>query len=196
MKKITDKSKNMNGNHEDKEQKKIPATFALYCDYSGCEFREEMDASEFDCFDEEGYEFSIDDVLYGLHDEISNTLYNKLDYNELLGVHYSEDDIAAQGHFWYGEVRTSEFGDADLPLNEDVKVYLDCIAEDGTVLETHEIDIENFISLNRIKETLMECGLFDSTDEYIEAALDKFVEETCWHIGLQKGSERIEDVTL
>ena len=195
MSKNANVTKDMNENQESKEQKKIPATFVLYCDYPGCEFREEMDDPEINCDDEDDYEFSIEDVLYDLHDKISDTLYSELDYNKLLGVHYTEDDVAAQGHFWYGEVRTSEFGDADLPLNEDIKVCLDCVAEDGTVLETHEIDIENFISLDSVKETLMECGLFDSTDEYIECSLDKFVKETGWHIGLLKGSERIEDVT-
>ena len=194
MSKNANVTKDMNENQESKEQKMIPATFVLYCDYPGCEFREEMDAPGID-WDDDDYEFSIDDVLDELQDKISDTLYSELNYNELLGVHYTEDDVAAQGHFWYGEVRTSEFGDADLPLNEDIKVCLDCVAEDGTVLETHEIDIENFISLDSVKETLMECGLFDSTDEYIECSLDKFVKETGWHIGLLKGSERIEDVT-
>ena len=178
-----------------KKQNEVPAKVVLYCDYPGSEFREEMDVPEIDGSDDEGYEFSIDDVLYDLHDKITDTLYSELDYNSLLGVHYTEDDVYASGHFWFGEVRTSEFGDADLPLNEDVKVYLDSIGEDGTVLETTEIDIEEFISLDSVKETLMECGLFDSTDEYIEASLSKFVKETGWHIGLWNGSERIEDVT-
>ena len=184
MSKNANVTKDMNENQESKEQKMIPATFVLYCDYPGCEFREEMDAPGID-WDDDDYEFSIDDVLDELQDKISDTLYSELNYNELLGVHYTEDDVAAQGHFWYGEVRTSEFGDADLPLNEDIKVCLDCVAEDGTVLETHEIDIESFISLDSVKETLMECGLFDSTDEYIECSLDKFVKETGWHIGGQ-----------
>ena len=134
MSKNANVTKDMNENQESKEQKMIPATFVLYCDYPGCEFREEMDAPEIDFDGEDDYEFSIDDLPYDLQDKISDTLYSELNYNELLGVHYTEDDVAAQGHFWYGEVRTSEFGDADLPLNEDVKVYLDCIAEDGTVL--------------------------------------------------------------
>ena len=176
-----------------KKQNEVPATFVLYCDYPGSEFREEMDAPEIYDYDDDDYEFSIDDVLDALHDTITDTLYSELDYNSLLGVHYNEDDVCANGHFWYGEVRTSEFGDSDLPLNEDIKVYLDSIGEDGTVLATTEIDIEEFISLDSIKETLMECGLFDSTDEYIEASLSKFVEETGWHVALLKDGERIED---
>ena len=118
-----------------KKQNEIPAKFVLYCDYPGSEFREEMDVPEIDGSDDEDYEFSVDDVLYDLHDTIADTLYSELDYNSLLGVHYTEDDVCASGHFWFGEVRTSEFGDADLPLNEDVKVYLDSVAEDGTVTD-------------------------------------------------------------
>ena len=69
------------------------------------------------------------------------------------------------------------------------------VRKDGKIIDTRKIKIEDCYNLESQKEYLMECGFFDYTDEYIEASLDKFVEETGWHIGLLKGSERIEDVT-
>ena len=170
--------------------KGIPAKHILYCKYPGVEFREEIEASKIEASYEEEYDIYQD----WLHDYITDILIN-LDLKKFVGDYFTEDEIPACGHFWYGEVRTEVFGNGGFPLNENIKIYLDSVREDGTIIDTEEIDIVDYVNLESEKETLMECGFWGETDEYIETSLDKFVEETGWHIGLWKGSERIEDVS-
>ena len=172
----------------------IPAKHILYCDYPGLEFREEIDASEIGYSYKDDYD-SYNDVLY---DFIVDVLIN-LDFEKFLDIHYTEDDVSARGHFWFTDLRTMKYGDAtiggpDLPLNKNIKIYLQSVRKSGTVIETKQIDIKDYMDFAAEKETLLECGLWDATDEYIETSLRKFVKETGWHIGLEKGYDRIEDV--
>lgn len=175
---------------EEKIAKGIPAKHILYCDYPDAEFREEIKASDIKA----SYEDEYDSYQDWLHDFITDILIN-LDFEQFVGDYFTEDEVPACGHFWFGEVRTEVFGNGGLPLNKNIKIYLDSVREDGTVIDTKEIDIRDYVNLESEKETLMECGLWDATNTYIETSLNKFVEETGWHVALQKETKVIEDVT-
>ncbi len=174
---------------EKKVAKGIPAKFVLYCNDSGAEFREEIDASQIDSSYTEDY----DDYREELNGILSELLEEQ-DCEKFAGRYFTEDEVPASGHICYDEIRTDVFGNWGLLLNDDVRVYLDSVGEDGTVIDTEELDIGDYIDLERMEEFLMECGLYDQTDEYIEIALRKFVEESDWHYGLRKDDQFYEDV--
>ena len=178
--------------------KGIPAKHILRCEYPGLEFREEIDASEIDCSYKDDYDFYQDALSDYISDYIPNWMSDHgIGFEKFLDMdgYFEIDKVPASGHFWYGEIRTEVFGNGGLPLNENIKIYVDDVRKDGKIIDTRKIKIEDCYNLESQKEYLMECGFFDYTDEYIECSLDKFVKETGWHIGLLKGSERIEDVT-
>ena len=174
---------------EEKIAKGTPAKHVLYCNYPGAEFREEIDASKMESSYTEDYDGYREEL-----DEILSELLGDQDFEKFVGRYFTEDDVPASGHLCYDEVRTEVFGNGGLPLNDDVRVYLDSIGEDGTVIDTEELDISDYIDLESEKEFLMECGLYDQTDEYIEIALRKFVEASEWHYELRKGNRDYEDV--
>ena len=174
---------------EEKIAKGIPVKHVVYCNYPGAEFREEIDASKIESSYTEDYDSYREEL-----DEILSELLEEQDFEKFVGRYFTEDDVPASGHICYDEVRTDVFGNGGLPLNDDVKVYLDSVREDGTVIDTEELDISDYIDLESKKEFLMECGLYDQTDEYIEIALRKFVEESDWHYGLRKDNQYYEDV--
>ena len=152
------------------------AKFVLYCNYPGAAFREVIDASKMvsSCTEDyDGYREELDEIL--------SELLGDQDFEKFVGRYFTEDDVPASGHLCYDEVRTEVFGNGGLPLNDDARVYLDSVGEDGTVIDTEELDISDYIDLESEKEFLMECGLYDQTDEYIEIALRKFVEASEWH---------------
>ena len=169
--------------------KKFPVKHILYCNYPGLEFKEEINAKDidYDYFDEyNGYS----DVLY---DFINNVLIN-LDLEKYLEVFFTEDQVPASGYICYDDVRTDVFGNGTISLNENIKIYLDNIREDGEVIDTEEINIEDYVDLESEKETLMECGFWAETDEYIQTSIKKFVDESDWHYALRNGDDEIEDI--
>lgn len=166
-----------------------PAKHALYCNYPGLEFREEIKDSEIEYSYEDEFG-SYSDVLY---DFIVDVLIN-LDLEKFMDSFFTGDNVRASGHICYDEVRTETFGDAEISINKNIKVYLDSIREDGTVIETKEINIEDYVDLESEKERLMECGFWGDTDDYIETALGNFVDTSSWHFGLYKDGQYIEEV--
>lgn len=174
---------------EEKVAKGTPAKHVLYCNYPGAEFREEIDASKMESSYTEDYDGYREEL-----DEILSELLEEQDFENFVGRYFTEDDVPASGHIFYDEIRTDVFGNGGLPLNYDVRVYLDSVREDGTVIDTEELDIRDYINLESKKEVLMECGLYDQTDEYIEIALRKFVEESDWHYELRKDNRYYEDI--
>ena len=178
--------------------KGIPAKHILRCEYPGLEFRKEIDASEIDYSYKDDYDFYQDALSDYVSDYIPNWMSDHgIGFEKLLDMdgYFEKDKVPSSGHFWYGEIRTEVFGNGGFPINEKIKIYLDSIRKDGSVIETKKLAVEDYFNLESQKEMLMECGFWRETDEYIETSLDKFVEETGWHIGLWKGSERFEDVT-
>ena len=128
-----------------------------------------------------------------LYDFIVDVFIN-LDLEKFLDAFFTEDNVPASGHICYDEVRTEEFGNREISINKDIKIYLDNIRNDGTVIETKEVNIEDYVDLEDEKEKLMECGFWDDTDEYIETALGKFVDDSKWSFGLRNGDDYIEDI--
>ena len=55
-------------------------------------------------------------------------------------------------------------------------------------------DLEDYVDLESEKETLMECGFWAETDEYIQTSIKKFVDESDWHYALRNGDDEIEDI--
>ena len=170
----------------------IPAKYVLYCDYPGAEFREEFDGSNVDYSDKgEDYPYSeyVNEYEY-FYDEIGDCLRNN--FEKFLDGYFTEDNVPACGYICYDEVRTDVFGNNELCLNEDIKVYLSAVSEDGTTIDTDEIKIEKYVNLESQKAFLMECGFGDDTDEYIEIALGKFVKESEWYYCLRKGDQYLD----
>ena len=176
--------------------KGIPAKHILRCDYPGLEFREEIDPSEIDCSYKDDYDIYQDALSDYISDFIPNWMSDhRIGFEKFLDMdgYFEKDKVPSSGHFWYGEIRTEVFGNGGFPVNENIKFYVDDVRKDGSIIETRKLAIEDCFNLESQKEMLMECGLFDFTDEYIEASLSKFVEETGWHVALLKDGERIED---
>ena len=170
-----------------------PAKFVLYCEYPGAEFREEFDASRFDFTDKDEDVSYTDYVLceYSLEDDIGDVLRNNLE--RLMDDFFTGDHIPALGHVCFDEVRTSMFGDSDITIQEGVEIYLAAVSEDGTEIDSREIDVEEYLNLESEHERLMECGFWGDTDEYIETALGNFVDASDWHFALYKGGKCVED---
>ena len=57
--------------------------------------------------------------------------------------YFEIDKVPASGHFWYGEIRTEVFGNGGLPLNENIKIYVDDVRKDGKIIDTRKIKIED-----------------------------------------------------
>lgn len=177
--------------------KGIPAKHILRCEYPGLEFREEIDASEIDCSYKDDYDFYQDALSDYVSDYIPNWMSDQgLNFEKLLDMdgYFKKDKVPSSGHFWYGEIRTEVFGNGGFPINEKIKIYLDSIRKDGSVIETKKIAIEDCFNLESQKEMLMECGFFEATDEYISASLERFIKESTWNVSLRKGDYFILDV--
>ena len=173
--------------------KDVPAKYVLYCDYPGIEFREEFEASEINY----SYEDDYDAYQEALYDYIPDCLSGLVDFENFLDMDYyfTEEDIPARGYFVYDEVRSELFGDKGLLLNENIKIYLDILRKDGTVIETKELDFEDCFDLEREEEVLMECGFGDAMDKYITISLERFIIESRWQFALRKGEhDFIRDV--
>ena len=171
----------------------IPAKFVLYCDYPGSEFRKEFDASEFDLTGKDEDVSYTEHVLceYVMEDEFGDVLRNNLE--KLMDDYFSEDDVPACGHICFDEVRTDTFGDSDIPLREGIEIYFAAVGEDGAVIGSQKIDVEDYLNLESEQERMMECGFWDDTDDYIETALGKFVDRSEWHFALYKDGQYVED---
>ncbi len=170
----------------------VPAKYVLYCDFPGAEFREELDLSWVDFSEKDEYVSYKEYVCDCLSDDIGDCLRNNLE--KLLDGYFTEDDVPSSGHISFDDVRTDVFGNGGISLNEDISVYLGTFRKDGTLIETEEIEIEDYIDLESEKERLMECGFWGETDEYIQTAIGKFVDESDWHYALRSGDDEIEDV--
>ncbi len=172
----------------------IPAKYVLHCDNLGAEFREEFDGSKID------YTDKTDDMTYceficeyeWLYDDIADCFTNNFD--KFLDDYFTEDMIPASGYLCYDEVRFDMFGGDEPCLKEDLKFYLDAVSEDGAIIDTKEIKIDDFVNMESQQEFLMECGFSGETDDYIEIALGKFVDESEWSFGLENGDNYIENV--
>ena len=158
--------------------------YILHCDYPGAEFREYIYASDISNSEEESEEL----------DEIIRERLEQQDFEKFLGKYFTEEDIPACGYVCYDEIRVDVFGNSGVHLNEDIKIYLDTVNKKGKSIKTKEINIEDYIDLDDKHEFLMECGYYDQTDEYIEISFRKFVEDSEWSFGFQKGDNYIEDV--
>ena len=171
-----------------KEQiaKGIPAKHVIRCDYPGIQFREVIDASKI----KSSYEKDYDSYQESLYDNINDRLSGLVDFEKFLDMdgYFTEDNIPACGYFLYDEVRSTLFGDKGLFFDENIKIYLDNLRNDGTIIETKELEIEDCFDLEREEETLMECGFGDAMDKYITVSLKRFVEESRWNFALRKGS--------
>ncbi len=165
--------------------KAVPVKHVLYCNYPGLEFRTEIEGD----ISGESYLDDPDGYWEELYDDIDDELsYQGLE--KLLDIHYTEDDVCPDWQFNYSELAL-DF--QQVPThNEDVKIYLDSINEDGEIIDTEEVDIMEFF--DRHPDYFEEGGMYDATNEYISASISKFVKESRWHFALQNGKEIIEDV--
>ena len=173
----------------------IPAKYVLHCDNPGSKFKEEIYGFEID------YSNKTDDETYCDYicnnsgvafDSITDAFTNN--FEKLLDNYFTKDDVPASGYICYDEVRFDVFGGDEPCLKDNLKFYLDAVAEDGTIIDTKELDIEEFVNMESQQEFLMECGYGDETDDYIEAALGNFVDESKWSFCLQNDENYIEDV--
>ncbi len=166
-----------------------PVSYVLYCNNPGSEFKVKVNASNISS----SFSFFHDSYCAELKGIISDRLREQ-GIEKFLNSFFTVDEVPACGHFRFVELRTKLFENSGFSLNEKVKVFLDSIRKNGTIIKTEEIDIKEYVVLDSEKEFLMENGLWNATDEYIEISLEKFVKETGWHVALEKGDERIEDV--
>ena len=166
--------------------RQIPAKHVLYCDYPGLEFRSELDASDMrSSYKEDDYAF--------YREELEEYIFNELNeqgIEKLLNAHYTEDDVDPKGCLTYYEVKNAMQGYP--PHNEKVKIYLDTVNKRGKVIKSEELHIMDFFVYD--PEHFQEGGMWDATDEYVEASLRKFVHVSDWHFALQKGTRLIEDI--
>ncbi len=166
----------------------IPAKYVLYCDYPGAKFRHEFDASKIDYSnknDDESYaEFLSDDISDELSSHVIHNLSTFLD---------SSTDVSSSGHISYDEVLTNFMDSCDWTLNKEIKVYFDTFSKDGTVIESEEIALEEYVDMEHVKYIVQECGLLDESDtSAIEDALSEFVDSSEWQFALRKGNEFLD----
>lgn len=168
-----------------------PVSYVLYCNNPGSEFKVKINASNISS----SFSFFHDSYCAELKGIISDRLREQ-GIEKFLNSFFTEDEVPACGHFRFVELRTQLFGNGELSINEKVKIYLDSIMKNGKIIKTEEIDIKDYVDFDSEKEYLMDNGLWNATDEYIEIAIEKFVKETGWHFALEKVNDRIEDVAL
>lgn len=169
----------------------IPAKHVLHCEYPEAKFRHEFDASKIDYSnknDDESYaEFLSDDISDELNTHVINNLSTFLDSSNV------GSGVSSSGHISYDEVLTNFIDSCDWTLNKEIKVYFDTFSKDGTVIESEEIDLDEYVDMEDVKYIVQECGLLD--DSYtadIEDALSDFVDSSEWQFALRKGHDFLD----
>ena len=168
----------------------IPAKHILHCEYPGVEFRHEFDASKIDYSDKNDDESYAEFLCDYISDELSPHVIHNL--STFLDNSSSGNWAPSGGHISYDEALTNFIDSCDWTFNKEINVYFDTFSKDGKVIESEEIDLEEYVDMEHVKYIVQECGLLDETDAGIEDALSDFVDSSEWQFALRKGYDFLD----
>ena len=155
----------------------IPAKHTLYCNYSGLEFKEEIDASLIDI----SYEDDHDSYCDKLHLLVDKALIKKGIIKFLEEYYYYEPKIEPNGHFVYTDILKNVVKNRS--NRSKVRIYLNDIAQDGSFINGEKIDITEVFKRN--PDCYYDSNLTKQANEYISDSINKFVYKSRWQFIFQ-----------